>query len=246
MTTLKQLQKTLGHRFRRKTWIEAALTHPSFRNEREAEAAADNQRLEFLGDAVIGLLVADHLFRNSEEWNEGTMTQLRSAVTSREALARIGVEWNLGNLMRFGEGETRSGGATRESNLADAVEAVIGAVYREGGLKACRPLFQRHFLPRLEELQPESSPVLREGNPKGALQEWTQAEWKCSPRYEVVEQSGPAHERNYVCAVILGEEELARGRGGSKRVAEAEAAAQALVQLQARVARSSSTDGISS
>jgi len=246
MSSLKLLQKTLGHRFRKKHWMEAALTHPSYRHEQETDAQEDNQRLEFLGDAVIGLLVGDFLFRQGESLDEGNMTQLRSGVTSRDALAEVGRAWGLGPHMRFGLGESRSGGADRDSNLADAVEAVIGAVYCDGGLKACRTLFERHFEPRLTTLLRDRTPSLREGNPKGALQEFTQAQWKKSPVYRIIEETGPAHDRRYVAAVIWMEQEVSRGEGNSKRTAEADAAAQALAVLQARVALSSSTDGISS
>ncbi len=246
MSSLKPLQKTLGHRFRRKTWITAALTHPSFRHEQDGGNSEDNQRLEFLGDAVIGLLVGDFLFRHGESLDEGNMTQLRSGVTSRDALAEIGRAWGLGPLMQFGLGESRSGGADRDSNLADAVEAVIGAVYCDGGLKACRGLFQRHFEPRLTTLLADRTPSIREGNPKGTLQEFTQAQWRKSPTYTILEESGPAHDRHYVAGVIWLEEVIATGEGNSKRTAEAEAAVQALPVLQARFTRSSSTDGISS
>lgn len=247
MSDLKSLQKTLGHRFRRKAWIQSALTHPSYRHEQEeGSQEEDNQRLEFLGDAVIGLLVGDYLFSLGEALDEGIMTKLRSGVTSRDALAEIGRAWQLGPHLKLGQGESKSGGSDRDSNLADAVEAVIGAVFRDGGLKACRPLFKKHFVPRLEVLLADRTPSLKGGNPKGTLQEFTQAEWKRSPSYRIVEETGPAHDRRYVAAVFWEGAEIARGAGNSKRLAEAEAASYALPELQALVARNSSTEGISS
>jgi ribonuclease-3 len=242
----KALQKRLGHRFRNKSLLEAALTHPSFRNERTDTVDADNQRLEFLGDAVIGLLTADYLYGISYQLNEGDMTQYRSRVTSRTALAEIGVEWAIGPLLRLGRGESESGGSERESNVADAVEALIGAVYCDGGLKACRNLFKTDFASRLAEMVTETTSRIQPGNPKGSLQEFTQAQWQESPTYEIIEESGPAHDRRYVAAVMWQGEEIARGSGAGKRAAEAEAAGKALPLFQLRVARNSSTEGTSS
>ena len=243
----KALQKQLGHRFRDPRLLVAALTHPSRRNENPDHEPADNQRLEFLGDAVLGFFAAEVLFNLPDALDEGSMTRLRSLVTSRTALADIGRQWRLGEWLRFGRGERESGGAERDSNLADAVEALIGAVYQDGGHKACRKLFQRHFAPRLDRAMERTTENAHSGNPKGALQEWTQGRFQRSPEYAIVEERGPAHDREYVAAVVWDGEEVARGAGPGKRAAEADAAARALPALQSRFsARNSSIHGTSS
>ncbi len=243
----KRLQKQIGHRFRNRSLLQAALTHPSARNENPDSIPADNQRLEFLGDAVLGLLAAEALYALQGELDEGVMTRLRSQITSRPALAELGQHWQLGLLLDLGRGEKESGGAERDSNLADAVEALIGAAYLDGGLRACRKLFQRNLRPMLATAQQNTRKNAQSGNPKGALQEWTQQHWQCSPDYAILEESGPAHDRQYLAAVFWQGEEIARGSGSSKRAAETDAAAAALPLIQSRFRpRSSSTEATSS
>lgn len=228
----KHFQKLLGHKFKKQTLLEAALTHPSFRYEGDADAMSDNQRLEFLGDAVVGLLSAEYLFAIRPKLDEGSMTKLRSMVTSRTGLATLANEWKIGSWLRLGKGETQSGGAERESNLADAVEAVIGAVFTDGGMKACRKFFSRHFEPRLAALLEEKEIQVIKDNPKGSLQEFLQQSGFEGPEYRIVSEIGPAHEREYEAAVLVKGEEIARGVAPSKRAAEAKAAAEALEKLQ--------------
>ncbi|MCC5844903.1 MAG: ribonuclease III [Verrucomicrobia bacterium] len=225
----KSLEKTLGYRFKSKDRLTTALTHPSYRNEKGHETCADNQRLEFLGDAVVGLLAAEHLYAHANDMNEGDMTKFRSTVTNRSGLARVGAAWGIGELLRMGRGEARSGGASKESNLADAVEAVLGAVYEDGGHKAAAKVFSRHFVPRLEHRLVQSPDV---DNPKGTLQEFTQRERQTNPEYTILEETGPAHDRTYLASVTWDGEELARGEGASKRAAEVDAARKALAVLQ--------------
>lgn len=225
---LKKFQKRIGYKFKKPHRLESALTHPSFRYEENPETVRDNQRLEFLGDAVVGLLSAEYLYGVSPELDEGSMTKFRSMVTSRTGLAELAVQWGIGRQLRLGKGEARSGGAERESNLADAVEAVIGAVFQDGGMKACRKIFSRHFEPRLAELLKQKEAEVVKDNPKGSLQEAVQQNGKEAPVYRIVSEEGPAHERSYEAAVWIEGEEIARGRAGSKRNAEALAAAAAL------------------
>lgn len=227
-TPLRSLEKRLGHRFRKRDLLVAALTHPSHRHEIGGEGAEDNQRLEFLGDAVIGLLAAEHLYAGDPEMREGEMTKLRSVLTNRAGLAAVGATWELGSLLRMGKGEAGSGGATRDSNLADAVEAILGAVYEDGGIKAARKLYARHFAPRLESGAGRNPD---EANPKGRLQEYTQRRWQENPEYEIVEERGPAHGREYVAVVAVHGEKVATGVGAGKRAAEAAAARAAMEKL---------------
>jgi ribonuclease-3 len=228
---LKSFQKQIGYSFKHRHWLETALIHPSFRHEGDRIAQSDNQRLEFLGDAVVGLLTAEFLYMIEPDLDEGTMTKIRSMVTNRGGLAEVGNEWGLGGLLRLGKGEALSGGAERESNVADAVEAVIGAIFQDGGMKACRKFFKHNFEPRLRSLLTEKEMQVERDNPKGSLQELLQRQGKEAPVYQIVAETGPAHDRQYVAAVYWNQQELARGQGPGKRAAEAKAAANALQAL---------------
>lgn len=234
---LKRFQKKIGYGFKRRHWLETALTHPSYRHEGDRAEQTDNQRLEFLGDAVIGLLTAECLYTLEPALDEGTMTKFRSMITNRSGLAKVGVAWELGELLRLGKGEAQSGGAERESNIADAVEAVIGAIFQDGGMKACRKFFKRHFEPRLTDLLTEKEMHVERDNPKGSLQELLQRQGKDAPIYQIVAETGPAHDRQYEAAVYWNQQELARGTAPSKRAAEANAAAEALLKLSTRKVR---------
>lgn len=221
------LEKNLGYRFRRKAHLVTALTHPSYRYECEGDHE-DNQRLEFLGDAALGLVAAAHFFDTCPELREGDLTKLRSKISSRTALARIGTTLELGAHLRLGRGEEKSGGAHRASNLADAVESVLGAAYLDGGLKAVEKIFAALFLPFLKEVGPETGAE----NPKGALQELSQKRWKTGPRYRLVDESGPPHARVFTVEVSIEERVLGRGEGRNKRTAEMHAAEMALAALR--------------
>lgn len=233
----KSFQKTIGYKFKKAAWLEMALTHPSYRHERDG-SIPDNQRLEFLGDAVIGLLSAEYLFDIRPELDEGAMTKFRSMVTSRSGLAAIGLSWKIGGQLLLGKGESMSGGASRDSNLADAVEAVIGGIFQDGGMKACRKFFKRHFEPKLDELLKEKDIQVSKDNPKGSLQERVQARGGETPVYRILTELGPAHEREYEAAVFINGQEVARGIAPNKRAAEAKAAAAALDALSVLTMRS--------
>jgi len=179
-------------------------------------------------------LAAEALYEVEPGLQEGEMTQFRSQISNKTHLARLGRVWELGSLLYLGKGETTSGGADRDSNLADAVEAVIGAVYLDGGMKACRKLFSKHLAPDLEVLRvaPEEQEVL--GNPKGQLQEWTQKQNGEAPTYTIVDERGPQHDREYEAMAEWNGEELGRGIAPSKRAAEAAAAENAMGRVVRR------------
>ena len=166
----RPLEKILGYRFRDRSLLEAALTHPSWRHEKgeSARAEADNQRLEFLGDAALGLVAAHSLFTTHPDAAEGDLTRLRAQLVSTKNLAQVARQLGLGPWLRLGKGEENNGGRDRDSNLADVVEALLGAAFLDGGLKAASPLFAHWFLS-------DAPPQLGEGsdheNAKGALQE---------------------------------------------------------------------------
>jgi ribonuclease-3 len=222
----KDLEKALGYHFRRRARLELALTHPSFRHE-TTDVVEDNQRLEFLGDAVLGMVVADHLVATHLDHAEGELTRLRSQIANTQALAKIAKECGLGEALRLGRGESQNGGAQRAGNLADALEAVIGAAYLDGGLKAAQKIFQKLFVPPLEKVTGGDSE-----NPKVSLQELCQKLWKLNPEYRVVSAAGPAHARLYTVEAVIRDEVYGSGTGPNKRVAESAAAAAALVRLR--------------
>jgi ribonuclease-3 len=218
------LERRIGYRFTRKKLLLQALTHPSFANE-QRPAMPDNQRLEFLGDAALGLAVAAHLFKAHPDEPEGGLTRLRSALASTEALHAVARGLDLGKHMRLGRGELMSGGMERMSNLADTLEAIIGAAFLDGGAAAVMKIVRRIFLPRLLA----GARVAR--NSKGLLQEWLQSQGRPLPEYTIAAVEGPQHERRYRVAVCSGGEALGRGEGRSKREAEAAAAEEALVKM---------------
>lgn len=235
----RELEKALGYRFRKRPLLEAALTHRSFRFEQN-DVTIDNQRLEFLGDAVLGFVAAAHLYERRGASPEGELTALRSRVTSGRALAGVAKALGLGDHIRVGKGEHGSGGRNRPSNLADALEAVVGAAYLDGGLRAVNKIFDRLFVTALAGMGGDALT----GNPKGQLQEYTQRRWKQSPRYRVTRRAGPAHDMVFTVSVELPNNMFASGKGRSKQAAEAAAAAAVLKALADAGADTIGADGV--
>lgn len=225
----KLLETRLGYKFRNRGLLEMALLHRSYRFETK-DVAADNQRLEFLGDAVLGFLVAAHLYEVNTEGNEGVLTELRSRVTNGKALAGAARQIGLGEYVRLGKGEELAGGRLREALLADAMESVIGAAYLDGGVKAAGKIVARILIP-VARLAPQAS---WEENPKGKLQELSQRLYGCGPDYKCVSAEGPAHQKHFVVEAIVGGAILGRGEGASKRAAQTDAANAAVRKLLAR------------
>jgi ribonuclease-3 len=225
----RALEKTLGYRFKDRPLLETALTTPSFRADYPAEKIDDNQRLEFLGDAVFGLLTAQHVFARYPEGDEGLLTVRRSRLASGRALADLARGIGLGAYLRLGRVDETTGGRDKDKALTDAMEAVFGAAWCDGGLKAV----QRIFKTVLADGQMAVCEDVWAGNPKGALQELAQRHaWPDSPLYKPVGVTGPSHEPVYtVSAQVAGGHE-ATGEGRTKRVAEAAAARALLTQLK--------------
>jgi len=219
------IERKIGYRFRDRSILATALIHPSHRHEND-RIDEDNQRLEFLGDAALGLAAAADLYQRFSDVDEGELTHRRSQLANRTTLATIGKALGLGELLLLGKGEEKSGGRERESNLTDAVEAIMGAVYLDGGQKAVDRVYARLW----KEYQHHTT-APTEGNPKGILQEFAQKKWKVSPVYQVVNEDGPAHAREYICSVSINGKSYGEGRGASKRVAEGKAAQAALTTL---------------
>ena len=227
-SSLEEFQQRLGHSFADGDLLRQALTHASFGHEKR-QRVPDNQRLEFLGDAVLQLAVTSELYRRFPEMPEGRLTILRARLVNRHHLQSVAQELGLGDHLILGKGEENSQGRQRGSILADAMEAVIGAVFAESGWEAARPIV-------LRLLEPALAAISREGeagaaNPKGSLQEKLQAEGEHPPVYRCLSETGPAHARVYEVIVEWQGRELGRGQGASKKEAETRAAEAALEGL---------------
>jgi len=217
------LEKRIGYRFRDRRHLETALLHRSFRYE-NSDVSVDNQRLEFLGDAALEFVAAAWLFAEFPEEEEGTLTAYRSRLTSGKSLSGIGSELKLGEFIKLGRGEARTGGKRRASNLADALESIMGAAYLDGGMRAVEKIFRCVFKGRLESL--EGDPL--HDNPKGKLQELCQRDKNAAPQYTVVKREGPPHETRFTVEVKLPDGRCCLGTARSKREAEMRAARAAL------------------
>lgn len=220
---MNPLEELLGYKFRNGLLLAEALTHPSISLERK-NYPFDNQRLEFLGDAVLQVVVTEQLYRLYPDFSEGKMTKLRTRIVSRTALKVRAQELGLGNYLMMGRGEEASGGRERASTLADAFESVVGAIYLDGGFDAARNFVLRATLDDFEGIARDPEEV----NPKGSLQEILQAIEPQAPQYEVLEQSGPEHLKRFVSRVLWNGLELGRGEGLSKKQAQVAAASDAL------------------
>ena len=221
---LAELEKRLGHQFGRPELLSSALTHRSHSAEAGQPEPAESQRMEFLGDAVLGAISAEWLVARRGDWREGQLTQVRSRLTNAAALARVARRLGLGDFLRLGRGEDQSGGREKGALLADALEAVLGALWRDGGAAAVRTVFAAWFADEIAAALAAG----RDDNPKGELQERLQREGREPPRYEVVEETGPSHDLLFRVEVFQGMERLGKGEGTTKRQAEMNAARQAL------------------
>jgi ribonuclease III len=222
-----ELQPQLGYTFHDFNLLRLALTHPSVAHEPGA-AVQTNQRLEFLGDAVLQLVLTKQLYEKFPAFDEGPLTKARAKLVNRRALAERGRKLDLGRHLTVTRGEEISGGRERPSSLADAYEALVGAIFLDGGFEAAREFILREFQDAYSELS--EIPILE--NPKGELQELLQSVSTEAPQYHVVSSSGPDHDRIFECTVQHGGAELARGSGKSKKLAESEAALAALKKLR--------------
>jgi ribonuclease III len=220
---MESLESRLGYKFRNSLLLAEAMTHPSLAYESQ-RPHFDNQRLEFLGDAVLQLILTEDLYRMFPDFPEGRLTKLRSQLVSRRALARFALSIDLGSYVLLGKGEEATGGRRRMSTLADGFEALIGAVYLDIGYTGARDLVLRLFQSEIEALA--GSP--EERNPKGELQECLQAIHPQAPNYRMLGESGPDHRKVFQAEVSWRGLVLATGKGKSKKEAEARAASEAL------------------
>ncbi|HHZ12964.1 MAG: ribonuclease III [Caldicoprobacterales bacterium] len=223
---IDELEKRIGYKFKNPELLLNALTHSSYANENRGRIS-DNERLEFLGDAVLGLVIADYLYRLFEEHKEGDLTKIRASIVSEEPLSLIARDIGLGQFLLLGKGEANTGGRDRDSVLADAVEAVIGAVYLEAGINQAKELIIGLF----SSLMEKSFQGKGFQDYKTNLQEMLQAKGEEEIVYRVIKESGPDHNKEFVVEVLCGRRVIGRGKGKSKKEAEQRAAKEALEKI---------------
>lgn len=224
---LSKLEKTIGHKFTNKDLLKEALTHRSYLNENPKWGVPDNERLEFLGDAVLELSVTEELFKRFPEQKEGALTSYRAALVNYVMMARVAMEIGLEKFVLLSKGEARDSGKAREVILANAIEALIGAIYLDGEQAAARKFINDFVLEHLAE-------VLRAGSyrdSKSVLQEKVQEKMRVTPVYRVLSETGPDHSKIFNVGVYFGEKLITKGEGSSKQEAEEAAAKEALAGL---------------
>jgi ribonuclease-3 len=219
-----QLEKILNINFKNKNLLIEAFCHRSFLNENPDLNLNHNERLEFLGDAVLELIVTEYLFKNYPEKNEGELTAWRAALVNAKNLSEIAEKLKFNDFLLLSKGEAKETGKGRKYILANAFEALIGAIYLDQGYKKCKDFIIEHLIPRLKEFLERGE--IRD--PKSIFQEKAQEKLKITPVYKVLKEWGPDHAKNFLVGVFLGEELVATGEGSSKQEAELEAAKKAL------------------
>ncbi|WP_109488755.1 ribonuclease III [Occallatibacter savannae] len=253
---LAELESALGHEFAKPELLICALTHRSLVNQQlqsgpddSRRLASDNERLEFLGDAVLGLVVGEALFLSHPEWQEGELTRARAQLVSRQHMARVAEALSLGEYLRLSRGEDRSGLRRKSTVLSNTMEAVIGALFLDGGLETVRAFARRYIIgDAVEKLAEQLRSGAALGNYKSALQERLQAERAGAPVYRVKSESGPDHRKRFLVEVRLKPAEgepgkpLARGTGTTKKHAEQDAARKALARLTGSAAATADED----
>jgi ribonuclease-3 len=222
------LENTIRYAFENKDILLEALTHKSFSNEQNDPSARDNERLEFLGDAVLGVVVSHYVFRTFPKLSEGELTRIRSEVVSEKGLAVIGKGLDLGKFMRLGRGEERSGGRRKSSLLANTMEALIGAVFIDSGFENVRRVIENLFADSIRHAARRKAGV----DYKTRLQERLQARYGDVPQYVLIHAEGPPHQRSYTVEARFRDSCIGQGQGRSKKTAEQAAARQALERME--------------
>ena len=221
---LKELEERIDYQFKNQNLFSQALTHSSYANENRFKGCQSNERLEFLGDSVLGMVTADYLFRAHPDLPEGDLTRTRAALVCEESLVEVARAWGLGEYLRLGKGENAGGGRRRPSIQADAVEAVLAAVYLDGGIGSARKIIQKYILDRESE-------KARNRDYKTALQELVQRESGQVLQYRLTGSSGPDHAKLFTVEVDLNGTPVGSGQGRSKKEAEQMAAKKALEMM---------------
>lgn len=223
--SLKILEERIGYRFRDISLLQRAVTHSSFANEQKINRIGNYERLEFLGDAVLELVTSEFLFHAHPDMPEGEMTKTRASMVCEPSLAFCARDLELGEFMRLGRGEEHAGGRGRDSIISDGMEAVVGAIYLDGGMEAAKAFINRFILSDLEDKQ-----LFYDS--KSNLQELIQGKLKKEFRYELLSESGPEHNKTFAVEVFMEDKSLGKGLGRTKKAAEQQAAYQALLLLR--------------
>lgn len=228
--SFSELERILGYRFQNSDFLVTALSHRSYVNSQRSDKKLEsNERMEFLGDAVLNIVVTDYLFHEYPDKEEGRMSKMKSLVVSSRVLGLCADDWKLGDFILISRSEEKSGGRKRLSILADAYEAVIGAVYLDGGLEAARKLIHSSLMKIMDEVLDDEELA----NYKSKLLEYTQSRGMGIPSYDVLQETGPEHQKSFVVGVYVQNQEMGRGTGNSKKSAEQAGARVALTNMNA-------------
>lgn len=225
---LSQLEKNIGVKFNNRTLLQTALTHRSYLNEHPEYEGESNERLEFIGDAILEFVVSRHLFESFPNLPEGQLTVFRSAIVSTKTLTKVAKNLKLGQFLFMAKGEEASGGENNPTLLANTLEAVTGAIFFDQGLKPAQDLIKKHILVLLPQ-------IIKSGaykDPKSQLQESVQEKFKTPPIYKVLKEEGLDHAKTFTVAVFVNSKELSKGKGMSKQEAEEDAARKALEKIK--------------
>jgi ribonuclease-3 len=224
----KALEARLHLKFKNPTLLKQALVHTSYLNENPGIDVGSNERLEFLGDAALGVVVAQQLYNEYPDVDEGKLTELRAHLVRRDTLARAAARFDLGEYLQLGRGEDAAGGRRRPTNLARAYEALVGAIFLDAGISSVRAFVRRSLRDELQALRKKGMPP----DPKSRLQEVIQSRWQTTPTYKLLKTEGPDHARRFTVQVMVGGRSLGIGEGRSKQMAEKEAAQHALAGIE--------------
>ena len=230
---LEPLERRIGYRFRDRGLLEHALTHSSRVHEDASGGVFDNESMEFLGDSVLGFVIADMLFREFPQHNEGQKSKLKASIVSAASLARLGEKIEIGDYLILGRGEEKTGGRRKHALIADSYEALIAAIYLDGGVEAARGFIERQFADLIEEARRTGAHAAFTADYKSALQEWLQSHDRGLPSYRLAAEVGPAHRRMFDVEVLVDGEPLAHAEGKTKKEAAQAAAKLALERLTA-------------
>ncbi len=230
---LEPLERVIGYRFRDRGLLEHALTHRSRVHEDASGGVIDNESLEFLGDSILGFVIADMLFREFPQHNEGQKSKLKASIVSATSLGRLGDRVGLGDYLILGRGEEKTGGRQKLALIADCYEALIAAVYLDGGIEPARGFIERQFGALIEEARRTGADAAFTEDYKSALQEWLQSHDRGLPIYRLAAEIGPAHRRRFEVEVLVNGQPLTRAEGKSKKEAAQAAAKAALTLLHA-------------
>jgi ribonuclease-3 len=225
---LEPLERRIGYRFKDRGLLEHALTHRSRVHEDASGGVFDNESMEFLGDSVLGFVIADMLFRQFPQHNEGQKSKLKASIVSATSLARLGEKIDLGTFLILGRGEEKTGGRWKHALIADCYEALIAAIYLDGGVEPARAFIERQMADLIEEARRTGAHAAFTEDYKSALQEWLQSHDRGLPSYRLAAEIGPAHRRRFDVEVLVNGEPIARAEGKTKKEAAQAAAKQAL------------------